>query len=145
MEDLVITTLLDKETGIITSLSQLGLAEAVGSAKCMGEDTFDYDIGAQLATGRSLRKLGKILETDAFREVHIRDEVRKNSKLSAAVAKGRQQLAKYQWECDFAELINAKLEEESTLIENDVLPEPVLKAKKKARKKAHQIRENLPA
>jgi hypothetical protein len=150
MEDLVITTLLDEETGIITALSQLGPVEAVGSAKCMEEDTFEYDIGAQLAIGRSLQKLGKRLEKDAFREVHRRDDVRKNAILSAAVAKGRQQLAKYRWECEFAELINLELEKE----EHDIVPEPYWgeksssskkDKKKKPRGKAFQIRENLPA
>ena len=153
-EDLIITALYDVETGIITSWTKIGSVEAVGSAKCMNEDEFDTDLGTDLALGRSLQKLGKLLEKDAFREVHRRDELRKNAKLSAAVAKGRQSLAKYQWECEFAELINLKLAEESTLVENDVVPEPVVtgkrkmvdgRKKQKPRKKAHQIRDDLPA
>lgn len=115
---------------------------AVGSSKCMEEDEFDYELGEQLAISRALTKLGKLMHKEAFREVHKRDEVRKNAKLAAAAAKGRQQLAKYRWECEFAELINLQLE-------NDVVPEPVKKGKdkksKKPRGKAFQIRQDLPA
>lgn len=146
MEDLLITTLLDKDMGIITTLSQLGPVEAVGSAKCMEEDTFDYDTGAQLAVGRSLQKLGKLLEKDAFRVVHERDRARIRRLEATENLKKRSDEARYKWECEFAELINLELQKE----EHDVVPEPypvkpAKKDKKKPRGKAFQIRENLPA
>lgn len=141
-----ITSFYDDETGIVTVYSEIpGHVEAIGSAKCMEGDDFDSSIGTALAVGRSLQKLGKLLEKNAFNEVHRRDEEKKRARLRLSLARARREIAKFKWECDFAELINLKLAEDSFLVENDIIPEPVRRGKKKARKKAHQIRENLPA
>jgi len=141
----------DAETGtIMVHLACYGydeglIVETAGSAKCMAEDDYDRQLGDALALGRAMQKCGKALEKAAFDEVHYRDQLKTKELEDKRLAKTKAAMARYQWECEFAELINAKLAEESTLVENDVLPEPVLKAKKKARKKAHQIREHLPA
>lgn len=138
-----IETLYDEDTGVVTTFIQLGEVEVVGSSKCMSEDEFDKTLGENLALGRAFIKLGKTLQKNAFDEVHKRDRARRHREEKAAEAAERHREALYQWECDFAELINLQLE-------NDIIPEQVKKGKhkkskmKKPRGKAFQIRKDLP-
>jgi len=144
-----ITTTEDPDLGVTVSYVGIHLddlfVEAAGSAKCMEEDSFDGILGEKLALGRALQKVGKLLEKDSFAEVHRRDRIRVQQLDATENLRKRSAEARYKWECEFAQLIELELQKQASLRENDVVPEPLLKAKKKARKKAHQIRENLPA
>lgn len=121
------------------------LASEAGASKCMSEDNYSHELGDALALARALQKVGKALEKEAFKEVHKRDLDRTRALEATRELKQRSTEARYRWLCEFAELINLKLASESVLDENDIVPEPVKKGKKKARSKAFQIRKDLPA
>ena len=121
-----------------------------GASKCMDEDEYDEDIGDALAVSRALASLAKQIEQVAFKKVYKKDRARRKSEQARELAKERQREAIYKWKCEFAELINLKLELEA----NDIVPEPVKtgkrklvdgRKKQKGRNKAHQIRQDLPA
>ncbi len=129
-----------------------------GSSRCMGEDTLDFVVGDKLALGRALVAAGEQLEREAYAVVHERDRERERRLRATQELVERKRAHSYKFQCEFAELINLKLAEEASAVVDDTVPDTRFQTtgsvlrdavnsgkKKKARKKAHQIREDLPA
>lgn len=92
MRDFSYAEFVDSSKGIVlTQLSlemdSFHLIEVVGSAKCDPEDEFNPEIGARLALGRALRKLGRELLSEAHGEVHRRDKIRAHALETQAKAR----------------------------------------------------------
>lgn len=131
---------------------------SIGVAKKVEPDTFDPNIGTGLSTGRALQAAGEELEREAYAVVHERDRERERRLRATQELVERKRAHSYKFQCEFAELINLKLAEKSAAVADDTVPDTRFQTtgsvlrdavnsgkKKKARKKAHQIREDLPA
>jgi len=153
----ICTLEIDGVAGVEDNLEIISLVET-GSARCMGEDDLDFVVGDKLALGRALQAAGEELEREAYAVVHERDRERERRLRATQELVERKRAHSYKFQCEFAELINLKLAEKSAAVADDTVPDTRFQTtgsvlrdavnsgkKKKARKKAHQIREDLPA
>ena len=97
--DVSITDFIDEDKGIVlvevtVEPSCLRQVTVVASAKCDQLDTFDAEVGLDLAMGRAFRKLGKEFLNQAHSEIHRRDKVRARALTTQAEAKAAAKAAK---------------------------------------------------
>lgn len=112
--DFWVDTRHDEESGVIVAFVHNWIKSPTGVAKCMPEDTFDPELGELFAVGRLLKQIGESLISEAYDEVHYRDDLEQRRLESAAKALEIKREKTYQFQCEFAELINAVLEQDTT-------------------------------
>lgn len=148
--DFWVDTRHDEATGVTVAYVHNWVESPTGVAKCMPEDDFDPELGELFAVGRLLKQIGESLIADAYSEVHYRDELEQHRAESAAAALELKRQKTYQFQCEFAELINAVLEQDTTpspryQTTGSVLKDAVINGKGYSQFNRAEVRSNLPA
>lgn len=147
--DLLIDARHDEETGVTVAYVPNWEDSPTGVSKCMPEDEFDQEIGEFFAVGRLLKQIGEGLISDAYDVVHYRDELEQRRAESAAKALEAKREKTFKFQCEFAELINAVLEQDTTpapryQTTGSVLKDAVINGKGYSQFNRAEVRTNLP-
>ncbi len=148
--DFWVDTRHDEEGGVTVAYIHNWVKSPTGVAKCMPEDAFDPELGELFAVGRLLKQIGESLIAEAYGEVHYRDELEQRRTESAAKALELKRQKTYEFQCEFAALINAVLEQDTVLstrfqTTGSVLKDAVINGKGYGQFNRTEVRSNLPA
>ena len=148
--DFWVDTKHDEDSGVTVAYVHNWIKSPTGVAKCMPEDSFDEELGELFAVGRLLKKIGESLIADAYDEVHYRDELEKRRVESAERALELKREKTYQFQCEFAALINAVLEQDTLpssryQTTGSVLKDAVINGKGYGQFNRVDVRSDLPA